>query len=920
MLRIIQTSSVAAAKSYYTQGLAREDYYAEGQECVGRWGGRAAALMGLEGDVDPDAFAALCDNQHPQTGRRLTPRTKVDRTVGYDFNFHAPKSVSVVYELTRDEGIVEDFRLSVDETMREMEADTRTRVRKGGENSERVTGNLAWGEFVHFTARPVNGVPDPHLHAHCFVFNATYDQEEEKWKAGQFREIKRDAPYFEAAFHARFAERLAHRGYGIDRTEHGWELTGVPSSVVSKFSRRTQLIEAEAEKRGLTTDEQKDNLGAKTREAKTTSLTRTELRHEWRGRLSIAEEQSVQEAQYQEGRGNTVNVSNRDALQHAAQHHFERASVVSERELLRTALRYGVGSVNVEAVHRDAEKSALIRRERDDRMLVTHKKVLQEEQELLAYARDGRGTRRPLVAEEMVIRREELSAEQQAAVRHVWNSADSVIAIRGAAGVGKTTLMQEAVQGIESTGVKVFTFAPSSEASRGVLRTEGFGDADTVARLLQDKELQQAVRGQVIWIDEAGQMGTRTVHQVFMLAKEADARVVLSGDSRQHAGVERGDSLRLLEEHAGIVPAEVTQIRRQQGAYKEAVTALSEGRAAEGFDRLDQLGFVQELPEEVRYAQLAADYSAAKKAGKSVLVVAPTHAEGEHVTAVLREELRSTGRLTGREEQVERLKNRSLTEAERQDPLSYREGDVVQFIQNAKGARRGERLPVAAIEDGEVWLDRQGERVQLPRASAKSFQVYTAEELQLSKGDTIRITQNGQTQDTKHRLNNGALYEIESFTKKGDVKLSNGWVVGRDFGHWTHGYATTSHASQGKTVDQVFVAQSSTSLPASSLEQFYVSVSRARQNVTIYTDDKEALREAVQESSRRLSATELVSDVKPAMVPPRERTQEQLDQVRNYKRHLEYQSAEVTIPTRDYTNSISAKFGRPTADREMTRE
>ncbi|MEI8022502.1 MAG: ATP-binding domain-containing protein, partial [Schlesneria sp.] len=187
-------------------------------------------------------------------------------------------------------------------------------------------------------------------------------------------------------------------------------------------------------------------------------------------------------------------------------------------------------------------------------------------------------------------------------------------------------------------------------------------------------------------------------------------------------------------------------------------------------------------------------------------------------------------------------------------------------------------------------------------------------------GDTIRITQNGQTQDTKHRLNNGALYEIESFTKKGDVKLSNGWVVGRDFGHWTHGYATTSHASQGKTVDQVFVAQSSTSLPASSLEQFYVSVSRARQNVTIYTDDKEALREAVQESSRRLSATELVSDVKPAVVPQRERTQEQLNQVRNYKRHLEYQTAEVTIPTRDYTNSIAAKFGRPTADREIIRE
>src|SRR4029077_6829428 len=121
-----------------------------------------------------------------------------DRTIGYDFNFHVPKSVSILYGARRDERILEAFRDSVDSTMRAMEEEMSARVRKGGKDENRRTGNMVWGEFIHFTSRPIDNVPDPHLHAHCFVFNTTFDKKEEIWKAGQFRELKRDAPYFEA--------------------------------------------------------------------------------------------------------------------------------------------------------------------------------------------------------------------------------------------------------------------------------------------------------------------------------------------------------------------------------------------------------------------------------------------------------------------------------------------------------------------------------------------------------------------------------------------------------------------------------------------------------------------------------------------------------------------------------------------------
>ena len=226
MLRVVAHQSAAAARQYYAEGLKREDYYSEGQEAIGKWHGKAAALMGLSGKVKQEEFAALVENRHPVTGERLTPRTKMNRIVGYDLNFHSPKSLSVLYGLTGDQEILKAFRAAVAETMQEIERQADTRVRRGGAQELRTTGNLAWAEFVHFTARPVGGIPDPHLHIHAFAMNVTFDGVEGRWKAAMFRQIKSDAPYHEAAFHARLSAKLEKLGYGTERTKTGWELKG----------------------------------------------------------------------------------------------------------------------------------------------------------------------------------------------------------------------------------------------------------------------------------------------------------------------------------------------------------------------------------------------------------------------------------------------------------------------------------------------------------------------------------------------------------------------------------------------------------------------------------------------------------------------------------------------------------------------
>jgi hypothetical protein len=293
------------------------------------------------------------------------------------------------------------------------------------------------------------------------------------------------------------------------------------------------------------------------------------------------------------------------------------------------------------------------------------------------------------------------------------------------------------------------------------------------------------------------------------------------------------------------VPAEIKDIQRQKGSYKQAVRALSDGRTEDGFRQLDALGWVREVADDDRYKVLASDYVATVAAGKSALVVSPTHLEGERITAEIRSALKKLGRLKTEEQPVLQLHNVNLTEAQRADDVNYLPGDVLEFHQNAKGFRKGQRVVVG--------------REKLPLGQAARFQAFNAGELCLSPGDMVRITKNGLTVDGERRLNNGARYTVKGFNSPGDLVLNNGWAVSKHFGHLAYGYVVTSHASQGKTVDCVFVGQSSLSFPASSREQFYVSCSRGRQSVTVYCDDKEALREAVAESDERITATELVN-------------------------------------------------------------
>lgn len=866
MLRITHSKNAAGAAKYFDEGLQRGDYYSTAENSIGEWGGRAAARLGLSGEVKKEDFVALCHNQKPD-GSKLNPRNSANRKVGYDFTFSVPKSVSVAYAVTGDERIRQAFEQSVEQSMREIEGNMRTQIGQGKEKHHAVTGEMVWASFTHRTSRPVDGIPDPHLHRHCFVINGTWNKEADRFQAGEFGEIKQTASYYEAAFESRMAMKMRQLGYEVERRGHSWEVQGIEDATLQKFSRRTAQIEERAAGEqaagGTLSAKQKERLGALTRAKKLVGQSWDKLRQIWRSWLSSEEADQITRAKAGEKAvKKKKDITADQAVKRAERHLFERKSVVKDHQLKTEALKRSYGAVLPEQVEAVINQGEFHQREVNGRTFITTRQAVEEELKMLAHVNEGRGREFPLNAGYQ-IKADYLNEEQKVAIHHALNDTNPVTIISGGAGTGKTTLMKEVRDGIEERGKKFIGFAPSAAASRGVMREEGFEKADTLAQLLHNPKMQEQCKDSVIWVDEAGLIGNKDMNRLLEIAKQQKARLLLTGDIRQHSSVAAGDALRILEQEAGLKVARVRKIQRQKHStlYKRAVALAADGKVDAALYRLDRMGDVLEIAEgKGRLAQLVDDYVQSTTNGKSALIVSPTHIEGQNVTGALRDRLKAEGQISREERSFLQLKNTNWTKEHKADAYHYRDGHLVlEYHQNAEGHSKGERWKVAGSDGMElhsVAAESGGTSERIDLKQAGRFTVYRPQQVKLAEGDRIRITKGGKTREGT-RINNGDMFTVTGFTKEGDIRLHTGKTLDKEFGHLTHGYVTTSHSSQGKTVDHVFIAQSSQSVPASSQQQFYVSISRGRHRCRIYTDDKRELEKAVKQDGQRMTAREV---------------------------------------------------------------
>jgi conjugative relaxase-like TrwC/TraI family protein len=888
MLTATQAKSIEGTERYF-ETLNYGDYYT-GVEVGAKWHGQLAKPLGIEegSPVTQDQFKALLRGLHPVTGKKLAQRMRQDRRPGIDLTFSVPKSVSLAWGINQDEAILDALREAVHETMSKDVEPLMCRRDRTGKNTHTQnrlqTGNIVYADFLHKVARPANGKVDMHLHLHAFVMNLT--AADGKIFAAEPEEIFRQRQCLQAKFEARLACTLEKQlGYQIVKSEFvqggrlkaGWEIAGIDRKTCEKFSTRTQQVEEYAQANNIHDPAAKSKLGAKIREKKDKGLSLVQLREQWNERLTPEEQ-----AAFAKLKRRTALLSNEQsetlraeaAVQYALDHHLYRQSTVERHVIVGSALEQGL-TLTPEQIENALDREGILHTSQGtrgvDRHFVTTQEVLDAESRMIDEVRSGRGTRKRIALKEHVFERDWLNEQQKSAVNHVLNSRDSCSAITGGAGTGKSSLMEEAAAAIKANGKELHVFAPSTGAVE-VLQEKNFDNARTVEHLLRNKKLHPELRDQVLWIDEAGLLDVRSMNGILAIAKEQNAKVVLSGDSRQHESPRRGAALRILEQEAGLNVARIDEIQRQKGTYKRAVELISLGHQVidtktgltglvAGFDLLDKCGKIQEITGEERHAVLAKHYMKTRKAQKSALVVSPTHAEGKAVTEFIRTELKKAGAIGKEVREFSQLRSLNMTEAEKSLPSKFTQaGTIIQFHQNAAGFTRGERYRVEHTRDGTPVLrsvQRKEAAKAIPHDVPNRFEVYLEDRIEFAKGDKIRFSLGGTTKDNKRRISNGRLDEVEGFDRQGNLRLKSGMTVDQDYGHWDLGYAITSHASQGKDRDIAIAAIGAQSLAAVNAKQLYVTISRAKEDVALYVDDKAAVRRAIQRAGEQVSATEL---------------------------------------------------------------
>ena len=867
--------AMSDGSGYSERHLQHSDYYAEGERVVGTWQGRGAELLGLSGEVEPTDFEGVRQGLDPSTGnflrqRHSAHRIRADGTVQsrgrnlYDFTISAPKSVSVMAKVGGDERLIEAHRKAVDETLKELELQAASRVRKDGGNSDRTTSNLVLAVYHHDTSREL----DPQLHTHAVAANLTYDGTEGSWKALQASDIYEQRPYLTEVYRNALAREVRSLGYEVeDRRDAkgkdlGFEIKGVSHELIEKYSQRShqrdRAIDEFTKVNGRKpTDNEVAVLVRESRADKLVEISTDEVYRLQHERLSPDEAFDLTELREEASSRQPEREpeSSTESLEYAEQHVFERVSVARDHELLTEALRHGRGRIDLDQLRGtfafEESSGELLRAGKD----IATRETLQREHDMIARIDGGIGKFNSLGNVEIELS-SQLRLEQRKAVDFVLRSRDLAVNIHGAAGTGKTATLQELHRALNESGREVVAVAPTMSAVEE-LQKVGFNDAMTIQRLLQDERAHTNLSDKVIIADEAGMISGRQMSDLLRLTEDQGARLVFSGDTRQIRSVESTDALRLLEKESGLKSVLLTQVQRQSSAeYREAVQELRRD-PEQGIAKLDGMGAIREVSWEDRAEAVQKAYTDAnmelnaKGQNPNVLVVAATHDDIEQITAAIRGERSRSGKL-GASIEVERHVSLNWTTAQKQASRNYQSGQVLKFHRAVKGVNKNETLEVVGRKGKTVVArNSRGEERTFTSKQAKAFDVYERSKIEIAPNDKLLLLEN--RREPGFRAVNGELVTVSAVDEKQRIHLQDGRVLPQNYKQFAHGYAVTAHRSQGKSVDHVII-----SADGMRRQSFYVAASRGRHRLTVVTTDKERLSDSVARSDHRQSAHELM--------------------------------------------------------------
>ena len=884
MISFSAITDAGKAADYYSGIDKAAEYYDAAGRVPSRWLGAGAALQGLRAEVGRDALRAQlsgkvrdADGAERQLG--IQRAGEFQHRAGWDFTISAPKSVSIESLVNGRADVDNAHRKSVAAVVAYLERHAAT-ARINGQYVN--TGNLTIAAYDHVSSR----AGDPQLHTHLLVSNVTHDDQ------GRARSLSNEKllehrKAADSVYHATLSRELQALGYAVrhDRAGHV-EIASYSQAQLADFSTRSKEIEQALAARGQTRDsasaESRQIAALATRSPKNLPETREAHASRWQAQAALLGIQPADRhtpAAQPEG-WDAAKIAQR-AVADASAHLTEREAVMRPQDLHREAARMTEGRCgwqHVEAAITDAMKRGDLVAGVDGR--ITTKALLEVERQTDARLEGGRGAHKAVMTGrqfDAALRKFEgskgfkLSDEQQQAARMILTGSDRFQGVQGLAGTGKTTLLAFVRSAAEGQGWRVAGHSAGAEQAATMQRESGIASTTTAAWLIEADKAQASPRDvKTLYVmDEASQSGAKQYANSLIATEKLGARAVMLGDRFQHQSVEAGRAFARSQSHMPVATLGATSIRRQRTEHAQTAVARvlsgDHAGAIRGLKAVEANRHQSALPENATrqdrreaaradnadvIKRLASDYVALPREQRDrTLIVTSTNTDRQEINRAIRSGLSMRGDL-GPSVEVSTLRKADLTAVELRKSSSYTAGQVVEVREDYRRAQLARGSQFTVIETGRDALlvrDAAG-RERMIDPSAIKLQAYDRESRSLAIGERVRWTENHRAQcadkplEEGLRVRNGAGAVVEQISADGSrisLRTDSGERIELDTSggqKLDYAYASTSYSAQGLTVDQVLIHHNVESGQHGDRET-YVSLTRARDDVTIYTQD-----------------------------------------------------------------------------------
>ncbi len=541
--------------------------------------------------------------------------------------------------------------------------------------------------------------------------------------------------------------------------------------------------------------------------------------------------------------------------------------------------------------------------------LLVSRASYEAEKSILRHILEGKEAVTPLMERVPGELMEKLTSGQRAATRMILETPDRFTVVQGYAGVGKTTQFRAVMSAVnmlpESERPRVVGLGPTHRAV-GEMRSAGV-DAQTLASFLHDTQLQQRsgetpdFSNTLFLLDESSMVGNTDMARAYALIAAGGGRAVASGDTDQLQAIAPGQPFRLQQTRSaadvaimkeivrqtpelreavyslinrdveralsGLESVKPSQVPRQEGAWapEHSVTEFSHSQEAKLAEAQQKAMLKGEAFPDVPmtlYEAIVRDYTGrTPEAREQTLIVTHLNEDRRVLNSMIHDAREKAGELGKEQVMVPVLNTANIRDGELRRLSTWEtHRDALALVDNVY-----HRIAGISRDDGLITLqDAEGNtRLISPReAVAEGVTLYTPDKIRVGTGDRMRFTKS----DRERGYVANSVWTVTAVS--GDsVTLSDGQQTRvirpaqeQAEQHIDLAYAITAHGAQGasETFAIALEGTEGNRKLMAGFESAYVALSRMKQHVQVYTDNRQGWTDAINNAVQKGTAHDVL--------------------------------------------------------------